>query len=107
LAFALVTTFAIHSPMTCQAAQQSCPHSTRSHAPSMPMPCCKTVVCISVDARRDAITPAASVPPAIAPISLAYLAPRPPLVAIAFDPARTTAPPPRAPLVIELQTLLI
>jgi hypothetical protein len=105
MAFALVMAFAIHSPMTCQAAQQSCHHSSRSDSP--PMPCCKTVMCISIDARRDPVTPAPSIPNSIAPVAIAYLAPRPPLTAIVFDSAKTTAPPARAPLVIQLHTLLI
>jgi hypothetical protein len=105
LAFALVMAFAMHSPMACQAAQPSCHHGSRSAAPAMP--CCKTATCISIDARRDAATPAPSIPDSIAPASLAYLTPRPPLVEVAFVPARAMPPRSRAPLVIELQTLLI
>jgi hypothetical protein len=105
LIFALAMAFAIHSPIACQAANQSCHHATRSDAPSMP--CCKTAMCHSLAVRHDAVTPAPSLANTLAPAIVAYVAPRPSLLKIAFDSARTTSPPVGTPLIIELQTLRI
>jgi hypothetical protein len=90
MALALTIAFAMHSPIACSAARESCHHSSRSDAP---LPCCNTVMCVSVDARHDAATPAPSLANGLAPALIAYLAPRPPLAG--------------TPLVIELRTLLI
>ena len=104
MAFALTIAFAMHSPIACGAAHASCHHSSHSDAP---LPCCNTVMCVSVDARHDAATPAPSLANALSPAFIAYRAPRPPLAEIAFASARTTSPPAGTRLVIELRTLLI
>ena len=106
LMFALAMVFAMHSPTACNAAQQSCHHSSDSAAP---LPCCNTTACLSaVDSHHDACDASAfagRIPHA--PALVAYLAPRPPLNEVTLVSARTTSPPPSTPLIIELQTLLI
>ncbi len=103
--FALAMAFALHAPIPCRAAHQSCHHRTHTDAP---LPCCNTMACLSaVDARQDAVTPAPPLSNSVAQALIAYLAPRPPLAEVTFVSARTTSPPPSIPLVIELQTLLI
>jgi hypothetical protein len=104
LMFALAMVFAMHSPIACVAAHQSCHRSSGSEAP---LPCCHPMSCLSApDARHDVATPAPSLMTSIAPVRSVYLAPRPQLAEIAFDPARTVSPP-RVSLIIEIQTLLI
>jgi hypothetical protein len=107
LVIAFATAFAMHTPIACQAAPRSCPHSSSSDAPAMP--CCKTVMCagLAIDAHHDAATVAPSFANSLAPTIIAYLAPRPSLSEIALAPARTPSPPRRTPLVIELQTILV
>jgi hypothetical protein len=105
MAFALAMALAMHSPTTCRAAHPSCHHSSGTDAP--PLRCCQTVTCVSIDTRHFAAAPAPSLANTLAPAAVAYLAPRQPLIKIAFVSARAPSPPARIQLVIELRTLLI
>jgi hypothetical protein len=105
LIFALTMAFAIHSPIACQAAHQSCHHGMRSDAPSMP--CCKTPMCDSIGVAHDAVTPAPSLANTITPAIVAYIAARPSPLKIACHPAGTSSPPAGPPLILELQILRI
>ncbi len=106
LAVVLAMAFAMHSPMLCGMARETCHHNSSSDAANHP--CCNTVSCDSaLDSNRNALTPAPSLTSVPMP-ALVALQPRHQFrLDSIFVAARTPSPPAGTPLVIELRTLLI